>query len=343
MKQEFYKIFPAKLRDAMSRVELSWEALTELRFRCGGPVMLLCGKQEYFLTPCHGASKKLEDAYRMPQSELKEMMEYISNYSFYAYEEEIRQGFLTIQGGHRIGFCGKVVLEDGKIRTIRNISFLNVRIAHEQKGCAEQLLPLLMEGERLCHTLIVSPPGCGKTTLLRDTVRLVSNGTYCVGRKVGVVDERSEIAACYHGVPQNDVGLRTDVLDCCPKALGIGLLLRSMSPEVIAVDELGGKEDILMVQRAIRSGCSILATAHGDSTSFRQERGKPGNAGDLRGLLGDLEFERYIFLTAREHPGEIEAVYDSRWNIVAEQRAGYSAGKTTENAVGREAGQCRGS
>ncbi len=312
MKQEFYKIFPAKLRDAMCRVELEEEALTELRFRCGGPVMLLCGRKEYVLTPCHGASENLADAYRMSQNELKEMMEYISNYSFYAYEEEIRQGFLTIQGGHRVGFCGKVVLEDGKIRTIRNVSFLNVRIAHEKKGCAERLLPLLMEGERLCHTLIISPPGCGKTTLLRDIVRLVSDGRYGPGKKVGVVDERSEIAACYHGVPQNDVGLRTDVLDCCPKVLGIQLLLRSMSPEVIAVDELGTKEDVEMVQRAVRSGCSILATAHGD----KAEHQKHMRTGSLFSLLGDATFERYVFLSAKQHPGEIEAIYDEAWKPI---------------------------
>lgn len=323
MQKELYKIFPTKLREALGRVELPDDRLTELRFRQGGPVMLLCGSEEYFLTPCHGASENLADAYCISQSELKEMMEYISNYSFYAYEEEVRQGFLTIQGGHRVGFCGRVVLDGNGIRTIRNISFLNIRIAHQKKGCGEVVLPYLIEEGRLCHTLIVSPPGCGKTTLLRDIVRLVSDGgSFGRGRKVGVVDERSEIAACYHGVPQNEVGLRTDVLDCCPKTLGIGLLLRSMSPEVIAVDELGGKEDVEMVKKAIQSGCSILATAHGDGAENWQR------GGGLQELLGSMVFERYVFLTAKHHPGEIEAVYNREQKL-------YSGRK--------EAGKCRGS
>lgn len=309
--EEILKVLPGRLRESMSRVELSWEELTEVRFRAGGPVMLLYGKEEYFLTPCQGCSRQRKEAYVILQNELKEMMEYISNYSLYAYEEEVKQGFLTILGGHRVGLCGKVVLEEGRIRTIRHISFVNIRIAHEKKGCAEQLLDFLIEGERICHTLIVSPPGGGKTTMLRDLIRLISNGTGCRGRKVGLVDERSEIAACYHGIPQNDIGIRTDVLDCCPKTLGIGILLRSMSPEVIAVDELGGAEDMQMIADAVKSGCSILATAHANRETIQETVALWHRKGPEASAVSG--FERYVVLTAQRRPGEIEGVYNAKW------------------------------
>lgn len=314
MATELAKIFPARLRDKLSRIDFIQEGYTELRFRCNGPVILLKGREEFFLHSNGGVQKSTEGVYCISVNEIREMMEYISNYSSYAYEDELRQGFLTIQGGHRVGVCGKVVLSEGKIKTIRNISFLNIRLAREKKGCADRVLPYLFEGDRLCHTLIVSPPGCGKTTLLRDLIRQISNGStgkeaekpseearklekkpWLRGRKVGVIDERSELAACYYGIPQNDLGLRTDVLDGCPKVLGIELLLRSMSPEVIAVDELGGERDIELIKRSIYCGCTILATAHGEKN----------------GIPADL-FERYIFLKPGGRPGEVEAICDAR-------------------------------
>lgn len=311
MNSELIKIFPVRLRELLRIVPE--EGLTELRFRAACPVMLLYGAKELFLsrTACRGVTKSREESYCVSANEIKEMMEHISNYSFYAYEEEIRQGYLTIQGGHRIGLCGRVVMGNDGIRTIRNISFLNIRLAGEKKGCAEKVLPKLMQGTRFCHTLIVSPPGGGKTTLLRDLVRLLSDGFgEIAGRKVGIVDERSEIAACFHGIPQNEVGIRTDVLDGCPKAQGIPILLRAMSPEVIAIDEIGTREEALLMTRAVHNGCSILATAHGGG----YQEWKQSNA--VVGLFTESVFERYVFLQGGSRPGQIELVCDETFREV---------------------------
>ena len=303
MSSELFHIFPVKLRQKLTGFDFMKEGYTELRFRCNAPITFLRGCEEYFLHSQGGITKEREKAYLISVNEIREMIEYISNFSVYAYEEELRQGFLTIQGGHRVGLCGKVVLQDGNIKTIRNISFLNIRLAREKKGCAKGIIPLLFEGEHLCHTLIVSPPGFGKTTLLRDMVREISNGSKEKrGKKVGVIDERSEIGACYYGVPQNDLGSRTDVLDGCPKTLGIELLLRSMSPEVIAVDELGGEREIRLIEKSISCGCSILATIHGE------DKKQWFLKGGMERRTGIELFERYVFLKQGERPGMIEAV-----------------------------------
>ena len=187
--------------------------------------------------------------------------------SRYAFQDEIKRGYLTIAGGHRIGICGEIVEDaDGGIKTMKYISGVNIRIAHEVKEAARNIISYLYEGDNIINTMIISPPGCGKTTLLRDVVRRISDGNQShKGKNVGIVDERGEIAACFQGIPQLDIGLRSDVLDNCQKKWGMNMLLRSMAPQVIAVDELGNKEEIELIHYMYGCGCSVIATVHGNS------------------------------------------------------------------------------
>jgi len=242
-----------------------YEDLEEIRIRVGQPLLVRQGGKDWFIGKNGEQSSKKEEAYLVSQRDLQNTVERLSQYSLYAFQEELKNGFLTVAGGHRVGFSGKIVLAEGKVKTLGHIFSLNIRISKEIKGCADKILPFLHHGETFFHTLILSPPGCGKTTLLRDVIRQVSNGVegYFCGKTVGVVDERGEIAGCYLGIPQKDVGIRTDVLDGCPKVYGMEMLLRSMSPEMIAVDELGGEDEKSAIEHIINSGVTLFCTAHG--------------------------------------------------------------------------------
>ncbi len=210
--------------------------------------------------------------YQVTEKDMLYIVQKISENSIYAYKEQISQGYITIRGGHRVGITGTCVIEDGKVSNIKYISSLNFRIAREIKGCSQKILGDIIDAEHntIYNTLIVSPPGKGKTTILRDVIRNISNGIPEIkfrGKICGVVDERGEIAAMYKGVPQNDIGVRTDVIENVSKFQGMQILIRSMGPEVIACDEIGTKEDVQAIQYAICSGVKGIFTMHGKDMS----------------------------------------------------------------------------
>lgn len=300
LESEILPFLSLSLREPLRRLaDEVKDSLLEIRLRLGQPVMLVCA----------GGDLILPGAPILEQAAMDQTLQFITQSSLYAREEELRHGFITLPGGHRVGMVGRTVLEHGHIRTLKHISSLNIRLAREVIGAADPVLPYLVERGTFLSTLIISPPGAGKTTLLRDLIRQVSSGVPALklpGCKVGVVDERSELAASFLGVPQNDLGPRTDVLDGAGKAEGIILLLRSMSPEVIATDEVGSPGDIAALEEVLVSGVRLLATAHGEG--LRDLKQRPY----LRELVDRELFSRIVCLGFSRGPGTVEEIRNGK-------------------------------
>jgi len=302
VEETWLSFFPPKLRrlllSAPPEVRGRWQ---ELRLRQGQPVLALVGDGQIWLDqPGPG------DNPRLTAEDLEAAFQSMAQYSVYALEEELRRGYLTLPGGHRLGFAGHAVLESGNIRLLRRISSLNLRLAKAVRGPGEIILPSLILAGRFLSTLILSPPRCGKTTLLRDLVRLLSLGQPALrlpGRQISLVDERSEVAGTFQGQAQLDVGPRTDVLDGAPKAEGMMLMLRAMAPDVLAVDEIGRPEDAEAVAEAAKAGVSVLATAHAGSPDEARRRPILGR------LLESDYFQRLVVLDDSRGPGTVRGIY----------------------------------
>ncbi len=294
-----YRYFPENIseiiEDYFKRNDPSiYITLEEIRLRNNKPLVLKFNKGEKVFS------------YIVRPEDIAETLRIICENSIYSYQSQICNGYITVKGGHRVGVTGNVVMDEEKIININYISSINFRVAKQIIGCSNKILKYVIDNERnaVFNTLIVSPPGAGKTTILRDLVRRISSGIEEMnfyGITVGMVDERGEIAAMYKGMPQNDVGIRTDILDNIPKAVGMKMLIRSMAPNVIVADEIGSIEDVEAICYAVCSGIKGIFTAHGGSLEDLSLN--PA----LKTIISNHIFEKIIFLSNRK--GEISKVY----------------------------------
>lgn len=292
--KDILEILPINIRNVVKGIH-SLDNLQEIRLKVNKPLIVETGSKEIITQTI----VSLQD--------LKLILQHISNYSIYAYEEEIKQGYITIKGGHRVGLCGSCVIENNKIKTIKSIGSINIRICREIKGCSNNIMKFILRDNILMNTIIISPPRCGKTTLIRDAARNLSQGIEKLkvsGKKVCIIDERSEISGCYNGVPQMDVGIRTDVLDNCPKAEGIMMTIRSMSPEVIVCDEIGTYKDMESILMALNSGINLITTIHGFGVEDLYNRPV------FKDIVENKVFQRAVILSAKNGVGTIEYIYD---------------------------------
>ncbi len=280
----------------------------EIRLRNGLPLNIYCMNSDYFVTEDGLITKNKDIGKLVTKQDIIKTFQLISNYSVYAFEEEIKNGFITLKGGHRVGIGGKVLYKNNEVEKIKNISSLNIRIAREKIGVSNKLMQYIVEpSNTIYNTLIVSPPKCGKTTILRDMIRNLSNGLEKFnfkGLKVGVIDERSELAGMYNGIAQHDLGPRVDVLDGCNKKDGTMMLLRAMSPDIIAMDEIGSRDDVEAIHEILKAGVKIIATVHGSSIEDLRSRKS------LDMLIRDKIFKRYIILDNSKGIGTVKDVID---------------------------------
>ena len=286
--ERILKYFPIKLENILKQeIGEKYNILEEIRIRVGKPIVLKFNNYEKIVR------------YQVNRDEILNILQSVCENSIYSYQKQIAEGFVTINGGHRVGISGSCVIENEKVININYINSLNFRISRQILGCSNNILKhiLNLEENSVYNTLIVSPPGAGKTTLLRDIVRQVSSGIRSLkfkGIDVGIVDERSEIASLYKGVPQNDIGIKSDVIENVSKSIGIRMLVRSMAPKVIVADEIGGFEDIDVMNYAMCSGCKGIFSAHG--SNFDDIYLNPV----LKKLINSHLFETIIFLNPYE-------------------------------------------
>ncbi|WP_407268351.1 stage III sporulation protein AA [Radiobacillus sp. PE A8.2] len=298
--QEIIRLFPKTIKEELvKRIANRWPTLQEIRIRIGRPVELIFDQREEWLK---SVIPSTEDGMHI--------LNQLSQFSLYRMEDELREGFITIEGGHRVGLAGRVNTIDGNVKAIKHIASFNIRIAKQKIGAASAYIRHLYDGN-YHNTLIIGPPQTGKTTLLRDVARFISTGWGQVRPyKIGVIDERSEIAGSVNGIPQHELGPRSDVMDACPKAEGMMMMIRSMSPEVIIVDEIGSGKDVQALMEAIHAGVRIVCSIHGQS--FADLRDRPS----LQPLFKQHAFDRYLILSRGTKPGMVETILDREGNHI---------------------------
>lgn len=287
--------FSDKIRSALEKVSIK-DQIQEIRLRAEKPLSVTSFGKELFITENGGISSSPSIGLAAGKRDVEYSFKAVCEYSVHSFQKELSQGYITLPGGHRVGLCGSAVIKDGKMETIKHISGMNFRIANEVKGCADEIMKILF-ASKIVGTLIIGPPLSGKTTFLRDLCRQLGNL-----RKVSLIDERGEIASVYQGIPQNDVGICTDVFDGYQKEDGMAAAIRSMSPEIIVVDEIGGLNDCMAIERCSNAGVVVIASAHAGSFEELDERKH------IRALLDQRIFSQVVLLGNREKPGVIKDI-----------------------------------
>ena len=279
-KETILHYFKGNVHSAVSQIpEFLFDEIQEIRLRVNKPLSVMCSFKTSYITSNGNLTCNPTNTVTVSEQELNQCFEAVCQYSVHSFKREISEGFVTLKGGHRVGLCGTTVIHDNTIEHIKNISSLNFRISHQIKGCAEKLYKEVFSNG-LCNILITGAPMSGKTTLLRDLTRILGNNY-----KTSVIDERGEIAAAWNGIPQNDVGINTDVFDGYPKFEGISTAIRVMSPQIIVCDEIGGEKDMKVVKHASYCGVYVVATIHASDMSELTER------------TGTDVFDKIVFLS----------------------------------------------
>src|SRR5690625_3413698 len=283
--EEILRILPDKMKNLIRlHVANKWDQLEEIRLRLNHPVELNFYNHVEWLK-----------GYLFSKKDSMYVLSQLSEHSLYRMEDELREGYMTIQGGHRVGLAGEVNTVDGKLKQLQHITFFNIRIAKEKIDLAKPYVSYLYDDNRYLNTLVIGAPQTGKTTFIRDIARLISEGSnFIFPKKVSIIDERSEIAASTNGIPQHNIGRRTDVMDACPKVAGMMMMIRSMSPEVLIVDEIGKEEDVQAVLEAVLAGVTVICTVHG--STLDELRKRPS----ISKLLNQAIFQRIILLKRDE-------------------------------------------
>lgn len=292
------RYFPQRLKNIALKDVNSPEETEEIRLSAGREAAVLKRSGIYFISES-GECRERGNGAVFSQEEIRQIVKSLCDNSLYSCRDKLKKGFLPLEGGHRAGVTGRCVCGKDGIEYITDISSVNIRIAHEVKGAAIPVMPYIL-GNTVKNTLIISPPGCGKTTMLRDIARNLGGDIY--KKKVAVVDERGEIAALCAGIPSNDVGVLTFVLDSCPKYEGMINLLRSSSPDVLITDEIGSDEDALAVMEAVKSGVSVICSVH--ASSIDEAAKKSG----VKRLCEEKVFGLYVLLSRKNGPGTIEEI-----------------------------------
>lgn len=278
------------------------DKLYEIRLRSGKPVSINYGGKYFYLT---SSGISLEPAYlNINEYVINDIVVRATEYSLYAVNNQICNGFITISGGIRIGIAGETVWDGNTLKTIKHFNAINIRLPHEIANCGQRAFEVSNEGER--NMLILSPPGLGKTTILRDLTRLLSDKAR---KNILLVDERNELASMSGAAPQLNVGFNTDIINNCSKEFAFNQGIRSLKPDIIVTDELMGSNDLTAVNYAMSCGVKVVASIH--AKNIAELKSKEG----MRQAIENRLFDRYIVLSNDNGPGTYREIYDEELRL----------------------------